>query len=148
MAGSKKDSFENALLLLIFNNTTITGIGSDGLRGSTTAGSFYIALQTAAATESAQGTEANYTGYARVAVARTAGGWTVTGNNAYNTAAVTFGTCTAGSSTVVTYTINKAGTVGVDDAIYWADLPSSLAISTTSNQTPEIAICDLDVFED
>jgi hypothetical protein len=146
MAGSKKDSFENSLLLLIFNNTTITGIGSDGLRGSTTAGSLYVALYSGAPSDSAAGTEITYTGYARVAVARSGAGWTVATNNASNAAAITFGPCTSGTPTATHFAVCKAGTRDVDDAIYWGDLTSSLAISP--GITPEFAIGDLDVNED
>jgi len=147
MAGSKKNTFETDLLELIFNNTTLGGIGdTTGLVGSTAAGSLYIALFTAAPSDSAQGTECNYTGYARVAVARTSGGWTVASGNAQNTAAITFGQCTAGTNTALAFAICKAGTAGVDDAIYWGDLTSSLAIS--SGITPEFAIGELDVNED
>lgn len=46
--------------------------------------------------------EATYTGYARIAVARTAGGWTVAGVAASNAALVQFPVCTAGSD-IVTY---------------------------------------------
>jgi len=147
MAGSKKDNFENAILLLIFNNTTVAGIGSDGLRGSTTAGSLYVALfKTTAPSDSVQGTELAYTGYARVAVARSSGGWTVSGNNCSNAAAITFGACTAGSETAISFAVCKASTIGVDDAIYWGDLTGSLAISV--GITPEFAIGELDINED
>ena len=147
MAGSKKDAFENDYLKLVFQNTNLANIGdATGLRGSSVAGNFYIALYTVAPSDSSQGTECNYTGYARVAVARTSGGWTVNTNNCSNTAAITFGQCSAGTNTAVAFAICKAGTIGVDDAIYWGDLTSSLAIS--SGITPEFAIGELDVNED
>lgn len=45
---SKGNTFENDLLLLIFNNTDAALIGdATGLRGSSTAGSLYVALHTA-----------------------------------------------------------------------------------------------------
>jgi len=146
MAGSKKDSFENSLLLLIFNNTTVANIGSDGLRGSTTPGSLYIALYSAGVTDSAQGTELSYSGYGRIAVARAsgAGGWTVSGNNASNASAVTFAQNAGASQTAAFFAVCKAGSTGVDDAIYWGDC--SLVIGTSV--TPEFAIGDLDVNED
>ena len=144
MAGSKKDSFENSLLLLIFNNTTVANIGSDGLRGSTTAGSLYVALYSAGVTDSAQGTELSYTGYGRVAVARSGAGWTVSGNNASNTAAITFGQNSSGPQTAAFFAICKAGSTGVDDAIYWGDC--SLVVGTST--TPEFAIGDCDINED
>lgn len=147
MAGSKKDTFENALLLLLFQNAALANIGNaGGLQPSSAAGSFYVALYSAAPSDSAAGTEITYTGYARVAVARTSGGWTVTGNQASNAAAVTFGACTAGSVTATHFAICKAGTRDVDDAIYWADLTASLAIS--AGITPEFAIGQLTVTED
>jgi hypothetical protein len=147
MAGSKKDSFENSLLQLIFNNVDIANIGdAAGLQNSVAAGSLYVALYSAAPSDSAAGTEITYTGYARVAVARTAGGWTVSANNASNTAAVTFGACSSGTPTAVAFAICKAGTRDVDDAIYWGDLTSNLAISP--GITPEFAIGDIDINED
>jgi hypothetical protein len=149
MAGSKKDDFENAILLLIFNNTTVAGIGSDGLRGSTTAGSLYVALfKTIAPSDSISGTELAYTGYARVAVARTTGGWTVSGNNASNTAEVAFGICTGGApETAISFAVCKAGTKNVDDAIYWGDLTSSPLVINVGI-TPTFAVGDIDINED
>lgn len=147
MAGSKKDAFETDLLELIFNNTTLAGIGdATGLVGSTSAGSLYIALFTAAPSDSAQGTETTYTNYARVGVARTAGGWTVASGAVSNTAAITFPQCGATGATLVAFAICKGDTEGTDDAIYWGDLTSNLVVS--SGVTPEFAIGDLDVTED
>jgi hypothetical protein len=149
MAGSKKDGFETSILQLLFQNANLAAIGdATGLRQSSTAGNFYIALYTAAPSDSAQGTECTYTGYARVAVARAsgAGGWTVSNNNAYNTSAITFGADTNGNNTACAFSINKAGAGGVDDAIYWGDLSANLAISP--GITPEFAAGDLDVYED
>lgn len=147
MAGSKKDTFENSLLAHIFNNANIANMGdATGLRGSTAAGNLYVALFTVAPSDSAQGTEANYTNYARVAVARSAGGWTVAGNNASNAAAITFPTCGATPNTLVAFAICLAGAAGVDDAIYWGDLTANLAVS--NGITPEFAIGDLDINED
>lgn len=41
---SKSNTFETELLTLLFNNTNIANIGdATGLRGSTTAGNFYVA---------------------------------------------------------------------------------------------------------
>lgn len=147
MAGTKKDSFENALLLLLFNNTALANIGNaGGLPASTLAGSFFIGLFTAAPSDSAAGTEVSYTGYARVAVARSAGGWTIAGNQASNAALITFGMMTAGAGGTVThFGICKAGTAGVDDAIYWGD---GLNLAITVNIIPEFAIGALTVTED
>lgn len=88
------NTFENDLLLLIFNNTNIANVGdATGLRGSTTAGSLYVSLHSADPGEGGNQTtsEISYTGYARVAVARSAAGWTIASNQVSNTAAITFG---------------------------------------------------------
>ncbi len=147
MAGSKTNAFETDILECIFNNTTVSGIGSDGLRGSTTAGSLYVALFTTDPTDSGTVTgECTYTGYARVAVARTSGGWTIASNNASNTAAVTFGECTVGSNTATHFGICKAGSASVQDLIFHGDLDSSLAISV--GIIPEFIIGAIDVNED
>jgi hypothetical protein len=147
MAGSKKDTFENALLLLLFNNTALANIGNaGGLPQSTVAGSFYVALYSTMPTDGGAGTEITYTGYARVAVARSSAGWTVSGNTVVNLAAVTFGLCTGGTPTALGFAICKAGTRDVDDAIYWGDLSSSLAIS--NGITPEFAAGQITITED
>src|ERR1044072_8420114 len=104
---------ETAFLNLFFLNTDWANVGdAAGLQNSAAAGAFYISLHTADPGETGTQTtsEANYTGYARVAVARTSGGFTVSGNNASNTAAVTFGACTAGSSTVTYFGIGSDST--------------------------------------
>lgn len=142
---SKTNSFETDLLELLFNNTAIANIGdASGIQPSAAAGSFYIALFTTDPGETGAGTEANYTGYARVAVARTAGGWTITGNTASNAAAITFAECTAGSNTITHFAIMTASTGG--DMIFSGALTASLAVST--GITPEFAAGALDVAED
>jgi len=149
MAGSKKDTFETGILDLIFKNSNLATIGdATGLRGSSTAGNFYIALYTVAPADGTQGTECTYTGYARKDILRAAGagGWTTSANNAYNTSAITFAQCTVGTNVACAFSINKAVTGGVDDAIYWGDLSANLSISP--GITPEFAAGDLDVYED
>lgn len=116
---SKSNDFENALLLLLFNNTNIANIGdATGLRGSSTAGSLYWALHTADPGEagSAVTSETAYTGYARVAAARSGAGFTVTGNSVSPPANVDFGECTASPGGAITHfsvvnTSSGAGTI-------------------------------------
>lgn len=99
---SKTNTFENTLLLHIFNNSNIALIGdATGVRGSTTAGSLYVSLHTGDPGEAGDQTtsEIGYTSYARVAVARSAGGWTVTGNSVSPTSTIGFPAGTGGSGT-------------------------------------------------
>jgi hypothetical protein len=67
------------LLKLVFTNTTWANVGdATGLVGSSVAGSLYVSLHTASPAAGDQTTsETSYTGYARVAVARSGAGWTV-----------------------------------------------------------------------
>jgi hypothetical protein len=111
---SKSNSWENSLLLLLFNNTNVANVGdATGLRGSTTAGSLYVSLHTADPGEAGDQTtsETSYTSYARVAVARSGAGWTVTANSVSPVAAVTFPAGTGGSGTVTHFGIGTASTL-------------------------------------
>lgn len=145
---SATNAFETALLTLYFNNTDHANIGdAAGLQNSAAAGSFYVSLHTADPGETGtQATsEATYTGYARVAVARTAGGWTVSGNNASNTAATTFGICTAGSNTITHFGIGS-DVSGAGNLFFSGALTSSLAVSV--NITPSFAPGEIDTNAD
>lgn len=145
---SKSNSWENGLLLLLFNNTNFANVGdATGLRGSTTAGSLYVSLHTADPGEAGSQTtsEATYTSYARMAVARSGAGWTVSGNAVSNAAAVSFTACTGGSNTITHFGIGTASS-GAGVLLYKGALTSSLAVS--SGIAPLFAIGDIDVTED
>lgn len=145
---SKGNTFENDLMLLIFNNTNAALIGdATGLRGSSTAGSLYVSLHTANPDETGNQTssEATYTSYARVAVARSGAGWTVVNNAVSNAAAITFPACTGGSNTITHFAVGTDSS-GTGKILYKGALNSSLAVST--GITPEFAIGDLDISED
>ena len=145
---SASNSFETGLLTLIFNNTNLANIGdATGLRGSTTAGSFYISLHTADPGEAgtAVTNETTYTNYARVAVARSAAGFTVAGSNVSNAAAVTFPTCGATGATVTHFGIVETAS-GAGALHLSAALNSSLAVA--NGITPSFAIGVLDVDTD
>lgn len=146
---SAKNTFETDLLEHIFQNLTVPNVGdATGLRGSSTAGNLYLGLYTVTPSDSAEGTEcttSNYGSYARVAVVRSSSGWTISGNNIYNTATVTFPTCTAYSCTVVAFAIHTAST-GTGNQIIWGALSSSLAVS--NGVTPQFAAGALDVYLD
>lgn len=103
---SKSDTFENDWQKLVFQNTAIANIGdAGGLLGSSTAGSLYWALYTAdpGDTGTAVTNETAYTGYSRVAAARSAGGFTVTGNSVSPPSNVDFGECTASPGAALTH---------------------------------------------
>lgn len=148
---SLSNAAESDLLKLIFQNTTFAGIGdATGLVGSGAAGSLYVALHTADPGETGDQTtsEAAYTSYARVAVARTSGGWTISGTGptqAANAAAVTFPACTGSSATCTHFSVGRASS-GAGEILWSGALTSSLAVS--NGITPSFAIgalvCTLD----
>jgi hypothetical protein len=112
---SATNTLENDLLLLLFNNTNISNSGdATGIRGSSTAGSWFVSLHTSDPGEAGStAAEAAYTNYARVAVARSGAGWTVSGTaptQVANAAVVTFPTCGATGGGPYTH-------FGVHDAI-------------------------------
>lgn len=136
---------ETALLRLLLENVDWTGIGdAGGLRGSATAGSFYISLHTADPGEAGSQTtnEVAYTSYARVAVVRSGSGWTVAGDNGSNVGAVTFPACTGGSATATHFGLGTSSS-GAGQLILRGALTASLAIS--SGVTPSMPIGDLDI---
>jgi hypothetical protein len=108
---SASNTFENDILLLLFNNTNIANVGdATGVRGSTTAGSLFVALHTAdpGETGNQSTSETTYTGYARVGVARSGAGWTVSGTaptQVANAATITFGTSTVGTPTITHFSV-------------------------------------------
>lgn len=136
---SKANTFENELLLNIFQNATIPNIGdATGLRGSTTAGSLYYALHTADPGEAGDQTtsECTYTGYARQGKARTAGNFVVTGNSVSPAADVAFPAATAGSETATHFSIGVAAS-GASKILYSGPLSPTIAIA--NGVTPQIA---------
>lgn len=143
---SASDAFEADILKLFFNNTTIANIGdATGVVGSTGVGSLFIAVHTADPGEAGtQATsEATYTGYARVAVARTSGAFSVAGTaptTVSNVAVVTFPACTAGSNTLTFFSIGYQ-TSGATKIIVSGALTASLAVS--AGITPSFAIGQL-----
>lgn len=126
------NTLENAIALLIFNNTNAANIGdATGLRGSSTAGSFYIALYTATPDETGTATtnETTYTGYARVAVARSGAGWTVTNNVASPTANIDFGECTASPGGAITHFGIVSTSAGAGDLFFYGALTPNITMA-------------------
>jgi hypothetical protein len=145
---SKGNTFENELLLLIFNNTAIALIGdASGLQPSATAGSLYVSLHTGDPGEAGNQTtnEAAYGSYARVAVARSGSGWTVSGNSVVNAALVQFPQCTSGSETETHFAIGTASS-GTGKILYKGALSASLAVS--SGIQPQFGATTLSGTED
>jgi hypothetical protein len=106
----------------------------------------YVSLHTAdPGASGAQNTsEATYTGYARVSVARTTGGWTISSETISNAATITFPACTGGSETETFFGIGTASS-GAGILLYSGALTSSLAVS--NGITPSFAAGALTITE-
>lgn len=100
---SKGDTFENDLLKMIFQATAIANIADNTSASPLT--NLYVSLHTADPGDAGNQTtnETAYTGYARVAVARSGSGWTVTGNSVSPAANIDFGECTASPGAAITH---------------------------------------------
>lgn len=145
---SMTNAAEANLLNILFVNVDWANIGNvNGLRGSTTAGSFFISLHTADPGEAGNQTtnEATYTGYARVAVARSGSGWTLTSSTISNAALVQFAQCTGGSNTLTHFGIGTDST-GAGNLLFKGALTSSLSVS--NGIQPQFAASALTVTVD
>lgn len=140
---SKSNSHETSLLALLFNATAFADLAEND--SSSPATTLSVALHTADPGEAGdQSTsEAAYTSYARVAVNRNSGGWTVSGNQVSNTAVINFPAATGGSETLTHFSVGY----GASDAmLYSGALSSSIAVS--SGIQPSIAAGTLVITED
>lgn len=128
---SKCDTFENDLLRLIFNATPIANIADNAATSPLT--NLFVSLHTADPGENpASGqaqSETAYTGYTRVTVARTTGGWTVTGNSVSPVANIVFPNCTGGTATITHFGVGTA-TSGTGKLLYKGTVTPSISVST------------------
>lgn len=146
---SKTNTFETEFLQHILQNAGLPGIGDvTGLLGSAVAGSLHASLHSADPGEAGlQNTsEIVYTGYARVAVPRSALGWTVSGNNAFNAADINFPACTGGVATATHWGIGTAAAGA--GKLLWKGPLSNAPFSIVNGVQPSIPAGDLDLFED
>lgn len=127
---SKGDTFENDLLKLIFNATAIANMADNAASAPLT--NLQVSLHTADPGEAGnQATsEISYTGYARVAVARSTGGWTVTGNSVSPVSAITFGAMTAGTGGTVTHFGVGTAASGTGKLLYSGTVTPNIVVST------------------
>ena len=142
---SKGNTFENDLMKLFFQGTAIANLADNAASSPNT--NLFVSLHTADPGEAGSQTtsEASFTGYARVSVARTSGGWTVTNNSVTNAAAITFPQCTGGSNTISHFAVGTA-TSGAGKILYKGALTASLAVSNLI--IPEFAPGTLTISEE
>lgn len=135
---SKGNTTENDFMLYTFNGTAFSWNALTDL---------YLAFHTADPGEAGSQTtsEATYTSYARVAVARSGAGWTVSGNSVSNAALIQFPQCTGGSNTLTHLSVGTASS-GAGQILYSGALNASLSVS--SGIQPQFAIGAITLTED
>lgn len=111
----KTDVFENDILKLIFNAVAIANFADNTLTSPAT--TLYMSLHTQDPTDAAPNGQSTYEvtagvvpNYARIAIARTSGGWVVSGNSVSPVNPIDFPTAGAGMSGTVTATYAGIGT--------------------------------------
>lgn len=134
---SKGNTFENDLLALIFNATAIGNIADNA--GTSPLTDLYVSLHTADPGEA--GTQATsecaYTNYARVAVARSGVGWTVSANSVSPAANIDFAAGTTGDSETATHFAVGVAASGATKILYSGALSPTIAIA--DGVTPRIS---------
>lgn len=134
MAGSKSNYLENALLDHVYGGGNYTRPGT-----------VYIALFTAAPSDSGGGTEVSGGSYARLAVTNDATNWpAASGGLKSNGTLFTFVTASASWGTVVAFGIFDASSAG--NLLNWGDLTVSKLIDT--GDTAKFNIGEIDLTED
>ena len=127
---------ENNLMKLIFNATLWANYAINATSSPET--NIVVALHTADPGEAGDMTtsEAAYTSYARVNVARTSGGWTVTNNSVSPAANVDFPAGTGGSGTDSYFSTGKSGG-GATDILFSGVV--SPTITSGNGVTPRLS---------
>jgi hypothetical protein len=112
---------ETDVLGKLFNNTALSWDANTDL---------YLSLHTGDPGEGGSQTtsEATYTSYARIAVARSGAGWTVSGATVQNAALAQFPQATGGTNTITHVAIGTASS-GAGQILVSGALNSSLAVS-------------------
>ncbi len=138
MAGNKSRTYENRQLKHTFNNDAIATIGdASGLQPSAADGNFYFRLFTTATNdETTVGTEASYSGYDKITVPRTTGGFTVTVSVLTNATLLEFGECTSGPEILRYWGLFTDATLKTEAyRLYWGQLPTDLSVVVGLNPT-------------
>jgi len=141
----KSTTASNSILALIFNATAWADIAEND--SSSPATNLYLSLHTADPGVGGSQTtnETSYTNYARIAIARTTGGWDVpSGGATANAALAQFAQCGASGATL-THVAIGTGSSGAGLVLYAGALTSSLAVA--NGIQPQFAAGALDISE-
>ena len=115
---SKSNAFESAFLRLVFNGTPIANIADNAASSPLT--NLYISLHTADPGEAGdQSTsEVAYTGYQRMAIIRTTGGWTEANGSVSPVVGIEFPEMTGGANGTATHAAVGVAASGAGMILY------------------------------
>lgn len=132
---SKTNTYETDILELLFNATALANVADNAAASPLT--NLYVSLHTADPGEAGSQTtsEATYTSYARVAVARTSGGWTVTGNSVSPVSTISFPACTGSTNTITHFGVGSLSS-GAGYLFYKGTVTPNISVS--SGVTPQL----------
>lgn len=127
---SKGNTFENDLLKLIFNATAIANLADNAASSPLT--QLYVSMHTSDPGEAGDQTtnETAYTSYARVAVARSGAGWTVTGNSVSPAANIDFAECTGSPGGAITHVGIGTASSGAGKLLYKGTVTPNITVAT------------------
>ncbi len=132
---AKGSTFDNDLLLLIFNGIPIGNIADNAGTGPLT--DLYVSLHTSSPGPGGNQTtnEATYLSYQRVPVSRDSGGWTVVGSVVSPVATIVFDAATSGSEVATHFAVGTDPS-GAGKLLYYGSIAPTISIST--GVTPEL----------
>lgn len=126
---SKGNTAENKILALLFTASAWANIADNAASAPLT--NLYASLHTGDPGEAGDQTtsECTYTSYARVAVARSGSGWTVTANSCSPAANIDFPAATGGTNTATHFAIGTASS-GAGTLLYKGTISPNITITT------------------
>jgi hypothetical protein len=133
---AKSSTFDNDLLQLIFNAVPIANIADDTVTAPLA--NLYVSLHTDSPGIGGNQTtnEATYTNYLRMAVARTAGGWDVSGSSVSPVATISFPQCGGGTETVTHFAVGTVALPGTGKILYFGTITPNISIA--AGVTPQL----------
>lgn len=141
---SLSNTFESDLAKLIFQATAIANIADNAASSPLT--NLYVSFHTSDPGEAGDQTtnETAYTSYARVAVARSSSGWTVTNNSVSPASNVDAPQCTGGTATLTHFGVGTASS-GTGKLLVSGTLTPNISVS--SGVTPRLSTSSTITFD-
>ena len=127
----KTNVFEQALLQAAFQAVfTSSGVSTLFQNAAAPSSAWWMSLHSSdpGIGGSQNSAESVYTGYARVAVARTSGGFSVSSNSVSPAANITFPACSGGSTTAVNWGLGLSS-AGAGTLLYTGTITPNISIS-------------------